>query len=275
MEAAMHYLGLCAIIKDEDAYIDEWLAYYALHGVERFYLYDNESATPLQVKLAPWFRSMPGKIYVHAAPGRKVQMAVYDDCLSRYREQCRWIAFVDVDEFIAPKAHPTIPALLERYEPYAGLALNWRLFGTNGHNSRPPGLQIANYTMALGDGHKTNDGSANDHVKVIVDPRKADYFMNPHMCAVKKPSDTIVTEDFFPLSSAIVRPTSRDIAQVNHYYYRSKREFYAKLRKPRADLQPERTIPDRVIVPEGDEPDLSAVRFVPGVTAILRSVMQG
>lgn len=37
------YLSLAAIIKNEAPYIREWVCFYYLNGVEKFYLYDNES----------------------------------------------------------------------------------------------------------------------------------------------------------------------------------------------------------------------------------------
>ena len=42
----MQYLGLCAIIKDEDLFLDEWIAYHMHLGVTAFYLYDNASRVP-------------------------------------------------------------------------------------------------------------------------------------------------------------------------------------------------------------------------------------
>ena len=41
-------LSICAIIKNENVYLEEWLNYYLLIGVEHFYLYDNESKIPIK-----------------------------------------------------------------------------------------------------------------------------------------------------------------------------------------------------------------------------------
>ena len=46
-------------------------------------------------------------------------------------------AFIDADEFLVPMdGTPDLPTLLRDYERYGGLAVNWRMFGSNGHQER-------------------------------------------------------------------------------------------------------------------------------------------
>ena len=48
----MYYLALCCIIKDEKIeYVREWLDFHSLIGVEKFFLYDNQSQVPLRQSL--------------------------------------------------------------------------------------------------------------------------------------------------------------------------------------------------------------------------------
>lgn len=261
----MYYFGVCAIIKDEEPFLDEWMAYYTLLGAEAFYLYDNGSATPLRQTLRKYERfHTPESLRIHDAPGEKLQMITYGHCLAAYANKCRWIAFVDLDEFIVPKRHDTIPAMLEEFEPYAGLALSWRTFGSNGHVTRPQGLQIENYTRALAASH-----SLNRHIKTIVNPTLADHFSNPHICALKNPADRIVLENHELTNSAWTDVPSWEKGQINHYYFRSKKDFFTKLRRPRADNGAMRTMAEKGVVLVGEEEDTSAVRFAPGVKEII------
>ena len=39
----IHYLAVCAIAKNEGPYFKEWLDWHHAQGVEKFYIYDNES----------------------------------------------------------------------------------------------------------------------------------------------------------------------------------------------------------------------------------------
>lgn len=264
----MHYLGICAIIKDEDLFLDEWIAYYMHLGVDAFYLYDNASRIPLRQSLRK-FGGLRTKsaMAVYDAPGRAMQMVTYNHCLRTNADQCRWIAFLDADEFAVPRHHESLPPMLEEFETHAGLALNWKAFGSNGHKLRPAGLQIENYTRALHDAH-----SQHTHVKSIVDPRRAHVFFNPHMCTVQNDGDHIVREDHTPITEGRSQSAFWEKGQINHYLYRSKQDFYAKLQKARADIFTGRNVPERFAVPEGDVADTSAARFAPGVRKILDAV---
>ncbi|MDR3073291.1 MAG: glycosyltransferase family 92 protein [Deltaproteobacteria bacterium] len=263
----MYYLGLCAIIKDETPFLEEWVAYHMHLGVEAFYLYDNGSRTPVRETLRPFERFHTREsLRIHNAPGERIQMITYGHCLAAYAGKCRWIAFMDLDEFVVPKRHESIPGMLEEFEPYAGLALNWQVFGSNGHLTRPEGLQIENYTRAL-----APDLPVHRHVKSIVKPDRASFFPNPHLCGLNQPGDAVVTENHEPLFRPRTDTPSREKGQVNHYYYRSKKDFYAKLRKPRADYSGMRKAAGNLIL-SGDYEDRSACRFAPGVNNILAAV---
>lgn len=261
----MHYLGICAIIKDETPFLAEWVAYYMHLGVEAFYLYDNRSEVPVAETLAGFSRMRTNVILnVYNAPGKAMQMPVYNHCVNEQDSACRWIAFVDLDEFIVPKLVDSIPALLVEYESQAGLAVSWKTFGSNGHKTRPAGLQIENYTRAFADDH-----SRHGLVKSIVNPRAVKFFFNPHMCLLKEPDQHIVTENHEPIAVAERRNPTWEKAQINHYFYRSRQDFALKMRKPRASVFTPKPQPKDPVPPDGEVTDTSALRFAPGVREIL------
>ena len=73
-------LALCAIFRDEALYLEEWLQFHHIHGVEHFYLYDNGSADdPLGV-LDPWV----GRGALPADARTSQQLPAYADCLRRH-----------------------------------------------------------------------------------------------------------------------------------------------------------------------------------------------
>ena len=86
-------------------------------------------------------------------------------------------AFLDADEFLVLQGGGAqdAPALLRRYEAYAGLALNWVMFGSSGHEGRPEGGVLANYVSCMPAAHP-----AHHHVKSIVDPRRVVKPGTPH-----------------------------------------------------------------------------------------------
>ena len=48
------YLSLCAIVKNEAPYLPEWIEFYKLVGVEKFYIYDNDSTDNTKEVLKPY-----------------------------------------------------------------------------------------------------------------------------------------------------------------------------------------------------------------------------
>ncbi len=100
-------LAVCAIAKDEGPYFKEWLDWHISQGVEKFYIYDNESTDCTREVLRPYIES--GVVEYCYYPGYRRQIAAYDDCMDRHRFDTRWLAFIDLDEFIVPIADSSIP----------------------------------------------------------------------------------------------------------------------------------------------------------------------
>ena len=93
----MKNLAICCIIKDE-LDIPEWIAYHRLVGVQHFFLYDNESVIPIEIKsddvtIIPWL-------------GQCQQMKTYNHCLQQYGKEYQWIAFIDADNELPPDWMP-------------------------------------------------------------------------------------------------------------------------------------------------------------------------
>ena len=94
-------LAVVAIIKNEGDYLREWLDYHLLAGVDHFYLYDNDS-TDNQAEVAKPYVEAGLAEYFHV-PGKLMQYVVYNDAVKRFKFRCRYMAFIDADEFIFPK----------------------------------------------------------------------------------------------------------------------------------------------------------------------------
>ena len=62
-------------------------------------------------------------------PGKVMQMTAYNNALNRFRFFCRYIAFIDLDEFILPRTNQSIVEVVDeillRDDNAAGLAINW------------------------------------------------------------------------------------------------------------------------------------------------------
>jgi hypothetical protein len=224
------YLSICAIYRDEAPSLLEWIEFHRLVGVERFFLYDNESTDAHRELLAPYIES--GTVTLtewHVFPG---QMAAYEHCLAHHRDDSRWIAFIDLDEFLFSPTGRTLPEVLADYESWPGVGVTRMVFGTSGHSAKPPGLVIENYTQRAWTPHT---------IKSIVDPRAVTTVDSPHSFSFR--SSFAVDE----AKSRIEEPPftagrSCSLLRINHYVTKSEREFEAKLSRPRADSGTLRTV---------------------------------
>lgn len=97
----LHDLAVVAILKNEAPYLREWLDYHLLAGVNHFYLYDNDSPDNQREVAAPYVKA--GLVDWFNAPGKAMQYAVYNEAVKRFKFHCRYMAFIDGDEFIFPK----------------------------------------------------------------------------------------------------------------------------------------------------------------------------
>ncbi len=82
------YLAICAIVKDQHLDLLEWIEWHRCLGVQRFYIYDNNSTVPLMVSLQnhihdgtveySYFKGWPTPDF-----NNSVQWWAYHDCVKR------------------------------------------------------------------------------------------------------------------------------------------------------------------------------------------------
>jgi len=224
-----NFLSLVVIVKDEDAYLKEFIEYYKLLGVDHFYFYDNESANPLTNSLKEYRKS----VTINTIKGKAKQMEAYSHYLSKYKKDTRWAAFIDLDEFIVPKNTYSLADFLKDYEYADALGINWTLFGDNNHETKPDGLVTENYTR--------REQKQNIHIKSIVNPQRAVTAANPHFMIMKEGA-TYVDAKHHPITGAFNENYTLDLIQINHYFTKSAEEFIVKARRGRADTGEQRDV---------------------------------
>ena len=221
-----YFLSLCCIIKNE-RYLEEFIIYYRLLGVEHFYIYDNESTIPISQRLInPYFTRM---CTIKHIPGKIQQLNAYNDCITNHRLETKWLIIVDGDEYIFPKKenHYTIRDFLKNYKDYHAIGINWMMFGSSFHDTVQNGYVIDNYRYC--------EGKQNKHIKTICKPEFVINVQNPHYVILKDPSKYID-----PCKKIISGPFNEnntiDIIQINHYWGKSKEEQLEKHFRGRATV---------------------------------------
>jgi len=259
-----HYLAVCCILKDEDPFLEEWFTYHQLIGVEHFFVYDNMSARPLDEN--PFIRKFidAGGLTLNSIAGRAMQLPAYAHCLQNYGPLCKWLAFIDLDEFLCPLETDDLRRLLSEYEDFSCLTLNWKCFGSSGFISRPSGLVLRNYQERFIKAHHLHF-----HVKSLVQPEKTANVNTAHAFFPCR-GERAVNEHFRPLPpGASLAPISWDRACVNHYLLKSQQDVEQRIRRGRSDVPSSKPTVDYTdfqrLLAEKQEKDTAALRFLPAL----------
>jgi Glycosyltransferase family 92 len=251
-------LAVCAIFKDEARYLAEWVSFHRIQGVERFYLYDNRSTDDWRSALEPELAA--GIVEVRGWKFTYGQLGAYEDCLRRHRDDARWIAFIDVDEFLFSPTGRPLREVLRGFDLHSGVAVNWRIYGANGFEHPPDGLVIENYLWRAPD-----DYPRNRWMKSIVNPRAALAPHSPHHFHLKtKPVD----EDHRPAPWQMRPSVSAELLRINHYYSKSEEEFRRKVE--RIPVTPDPGL-KRATLPPDTVRDETILQFDPQLRAVLAS----
>ena len=225
----MDYLTVCAIYRDEADFLEEWLEFHRLVGVQRFFLYDNLSTDSHREVLAPYITE--GAVLLKDWPQQPGQIPAYLDCLQEHRGNARWIAFLDIDEFLFSPTFAPLAEVLEPYERWPGVHVNWATFGPSGHETKPDGLVTESYTYRAPDNHPFNR-----MCKCVVDPARTSGIGSVH--AFNYGEEWAVDENFQPLATRPRGQTQKSSwkrLRINHYFIKSKEQWMAKIARPKGD----------------------------------------
>lgn len=210
------------MLRNDGRFLNEWIEFHRLVGVQKFVLFDNNSTDDSRSVLEPYIAE--GVVTLYALPRFKneretvieMKTRAYSACVDLYRDRARWIAFLDLDEFLYPKHSDSLPEFLREFEAHPALAVHWVMFSTSGWILRPDDLVTASYTAAGVEGSK--------HVKLIVNPSRTVRFMNPHWASYE--GDALaVDENHQPIAGGYRLPPTVGRIRINHYVTRSVEDF--------------------------------------------------
>ena len=254
------YLAIACISKNEAPYLREWIEYHKIVGVERFYFYDNESDDNTKEVLEPYIKD--GTLVYHFLPnhpitGQRQQIEAYNDAIFKYRSRTKWMAIIDIDEFLVPVEKNSVTEFLADYDQYPAVVANWVCFDSNGHEKKPAahgGLLTANYTRV----RKNHENFFDTQFKSIVNPKKVVNYISEHHGLYYSNQDA-VNENFDVVQGQFTKYHSASRIRINHYYTKSREEYSNKVMRNTKGSQSvykfnesylnfkENTIEDRVI----------------------------
>lgn len=266
-----HRPTVVAILRDEAAYLLEWLAHHRSVGVADFLLYDHGSVDGTRALLRRLAAAgLLRWIDWSRPPGPAAQLLAYDEALLSRRIDTPWAAFVDLDEFLVPRVAPDLPTLLRDLGDEAGgIAANWTVFGSDGHERATSGPVARRFRQALPESHPMNRMT-----KCLV---RVDALVSQRIHRSLLRHGRPLDGSGRPLrrNGNGLRSAERAAAllQVNHYMLKSREEFAAKLARGSANDAGGRGLVNRSwplferISAAASEPDGAIDRFLPAAEA--------
>jgi hypothetical protein len=225
---------LTAVARNEAAGLADWAAHAVAIGFDRIILYDNESTDGTGAVARALSRVFPIELREQACePGRSPQFVSYNDAVRRHEQDCDWMAFFDLDEFLVVKrAGQTLHEVLSALPPEAvAVGVNWLTFGSGGREARDYALVTEAFRTG---GART--WKNNRHIKTIARPPAVAAMLVHH--AVLR-HGRYVRPGGEPL--AMTRPgvaehVDHSDLQLHHYQVKSLAEFRAKMARGRAGM---------------------------------------
>ncbi len=264
-------IAVVAIMKDEAQHLVDWMKFHILAGVTHFFLYDDgstdgsrelaESVSGASTVVIPWKLTVKT---VKPRVGLSRQVLAYCHAIENFGGAFRWMAFIDIDEYIVPKKELTIVAALEGVKGKVNISLPWVMFGPNGHINTPDLPAPFAYTRC-----KRPEAGILLNFKCIVDPCEITQARLHHFRTIsmgKESSNDLGRTVYYKQRDRADFISSENI-QLNHYFTRSVRDFELKLAKGsgsghNAQSHFRATIAKAELLGDGLEVDVAAAEFL-------------
>jgi hypothetical protein len=214
-------IALVCIAKNEDNYIHEWVNYHLKLGFDSIFIYEND-----------WESNINNdKVFKIKSTGVKQQIPSYNHFIQMYRDEYDWCAFLDVDEFLVLKKHRTIHQFINDYKDETAIGINWVFFGDNNLSDISEYSVIKRFTMC--------EDKPNEHIKTIVNVKKCNRMW------VHNHAGNCVDTNYKQINNTPYNPSGPiDVAQINHYFSKTKSEYIQKMNRGRADTGTFRDLSD-------------------------------
>lgn len=207
-------VSICAIFKNEAKFLDEWIKFHLVIGVDHFYLYNNNSNDHYFEILKPYIDK--GVVDLFDWPQSHAQMRVYEDCYNKFKNETNWLTFIDIDEFICPISNNNIKSSLSSFNGYPSIAVYWKQFGSNGkltHDYSIPVIEQYTQCWPKYSSFTKMFCNMNFSFKLFKNPHK----INSYIYGLEfPPTDQFKNLISFGINRSI--SNKKPLLQINHYW---------------------------------------------------------
>ena len=218
--------AICAVAKNENDYIKEWVEYHLRLGFSKIFIHDNNNPgdNSLSEVLSEEIEKQTVEIIDYR--GRKsFQMEAYNTCYGIYGMNYDWMAFIDIDEFITiaeNSGYENIAEFLsDAGDDADAILINWMFYGDNGKVHYEKGNVVDRFPRPV----MPLDNYQNRHVKSIARTgRNIKFETNVH-CV--EGENLVLEDDCFkkvPGVSPLKSPSFQNL-YIRHYGTKTVEEF--------------------------------------------------
>jgi hypothetical protein len=231
-DSHQHELMIVAIAKDEGLFLAEWVVFHLAVGATKILIYDNMSTDDSREVLKPFVEAGVVEVipWPHFAEGLHTQGLAYSHALSYAGSSAKWMAFIDVDEFLFNPAGLSMPDILKRYEDLPALSIFRHHFGTSGHKVLPKGLVIDSFTKRM-EQPKIPVRIRNLNLpKAVIQPAAVLGFIGAHRPLLAESN----LWGYDEMRRAVRRnktSISSDVLCINHYFTKDESTFRRRLER--------------------------------------------
>lgn len=196
--------------------------------------YDNESDDNTVEMLKPYIDS--GLVEYAFIKGKGRQLDAYNDAIAQHKEECRWMAFLDMDEYLMPAKsfepiYKVVSDLVSKTGKGAvGVGVNWCIYGSSFLDKKPNGLITENFLY-----RGTEKDWGNFHIKTICNPRMVKKYISPHYPIYKLGGHSINDSDGKRIWGWFCHDVKWQTLRINHYYCKSKEQYLQKISRGLGD----------------------------------------
>lgn len=198
-------LAVVSLVKDSADKITEWIEYHLLAGVDHFYIYDNDGSDKLKEILKPYVDAELVTYILCLGTNKKIW--AYNDAVENFKFECRYMSFLDVDEFIFPRKDQSIVEVVDEIlsdkESVGGIELN--------RHSYYEGRNVSADAEGVLEKMTRRGRKATEFTNTIVNPRKVDFIYNTRYASyfngvfrVNDYSQNILGDTNFKVSDQII-----------------------------------------------------------------------
>jgi len=226
------YLSIGTIFRNESMIMQEWLDHYFFHGVDHIYMINDRSEDNYIDILKPYLDN--GKVTLfdcsHVPKIRGRQGLAYDMFFMPILNETKWLAVLDMDEYLYSPSTIDLRKILLKYEDFSKLIVNWCWFNSNGHDKQPSSV-VGGFTKRLEYGKKIYAPTPSGWMMCGTDGPKA-------IVNTSYPVKNFGIHDHLSIgktANVSYRENQETPEFLINYYSLQSREYWEKVKIPRGD----------------------------------------